>query len=153
MPLTVLDLLFQKLRFMISTMRQKRIAGDSEYSNLVACGVLNTTDAIPRYHHRAGINERTALGRVSEGCHVCCWLFRSNFFTFRACRASLFSLSSLPCMAKQAELTEEYFSKPNTLPISVNLYPPKLRHKYIAIARASLSYPRRLFPSSSTRFP
>ncbi len=26
-------------------------------------------------------------------------------------------------MAKQAELTEEYFSKPNTLPISVNLEP------------------------------
>ena len=56
-----------------------------------------------------------------KGYQVCCWLFRSNFSTFRTCRANLFSLSILPFIAKQAELTVEYFSKPNTLPISVNL--------------------------------
>ena len=67
MPLTVLGLLFQKLRFMTFPMRRKRIAGDSEYSNLVACGILNTTDIIPRYHHRAGIHERAALKLAREG--------------------------------------------------------------------------------------
>jgi hypothetical protein len=70
-----------------------------------------------------------------------------------ALRASLFSFSILPFIDKQAELTEEYFSNPNTLPISVSLCPPKVRHKYIAIARASFSRPRRFFPSSSARFP
>ncbi len=64
MPLTVLGLLFQNLRFMTSPMRRKRIAGISEYPNLVACGNLNSTDAIPRYRHRAGIHERTALKRM-----------------------------------------------------------------------------------------
>lgn len=52
-----------------------------------------------------------------------------NPSTLRTRRTSLFSLSILPYMAKQAELTEEYFSKPNTLPISVKLCPPKLRHR------------------------
>ncbi len=64
MPLTVLGLLFQKLRFMTSPMRRKRIAGDSEYSNLVGCGIQDATDAIPRYHQRAGIHERMALKRA-----------------------------------------------------------------------------------------
>ena len=55
MPLAVLGLLFQKLRFMTCPMRRKRIAGDSEYSNLVGCcGIQDATDAIPRYHQRAG---------------------------------------------------------------------------------------------------
>ena len=43
MPLAVLGLLFQKLRFMTFPMRRKRIAGDSEYSNLVGCGIQDAT--------------------------------------------------------------------------------------------------------------
>lgn len=42
-------------------------------------------------------------------CQVCCWLFRS-FATLRALLASLFSVSILPLIDKQAELADEYFS-------------------------------------------
>jgi hypothetical protein len=64
-----------------------------------------------------------------------CWLFRS-LSTLPARAAYLFSFSILPFIDKQAELTEKHFSNPNTLPMSVNLCRPKIRHKYIAIARA-----------------
>jgi len=83
-------------------------------------------------------------------CQICCWLFKS-LSTLRARPAKLFSFSILPFMDKQAELSEEHFSSPNTLPMSVNLCPPKVRHRYIAIARATFSRPRHFFPSSSRR--
>ncbi len=71
----------------------------------------------------------------------------------RALIASRFSVFILPFMDKQAGLIDEDFFKPNTLPMSVNLCPPKVRHKHIGIARASFSRPRRFLPSSSARFP
>jgi hypothetical protein len=42
----------------------------------------------------------------------------------RAQPANLFSFSIRPFIDKQTELTEEHFSNPNTLPMSVNLSPP-----------------------------
>ena len=61
---------------------------------------------------------------------------------------SLLSTSWLnkPNSPKSASLT------PLSLPISVSLYPLKVRQRYIAIARASFSYPCAFFPSSSTLF-
>jgi len=71
----------------------------------------------------------------------------------RALRASFLSTPTLPFIRKQAELTDELFSNPTTLPISLCLWPPKLRHRYIAIDRASFSSPRRFLPSSSNGLP
>lgn len=88
-----------------------------------------------------------------KGGQVCCWLFSNNLLICSACFANFFSLSTLAFMLKQAELTEEYFSKPSTAPISRNLCPPNSRHRYMAIARASFPCPRRFFLNSSSFFP
>ena len=54
---------------------------------------------------------------------------------------------------KQADLPDEFFSTPNPLPISLCLCPPKVRHIYIAMERASFSFPRRFLLSSSSCLP
>ena len=65
--------------------------------------------------------------RLQEKCKkekgVRPWLFRGSSSIFHVLRAIL----------KQAELTDEVLSSPNTLPISLCLRPPKLRHRYNAI--------------------
>ena len=79
---------------------------------------------------------------ISQRGQVRSWLFCSSSSILRALRAILLSAPTLAFILKHTELTDEVFSNPSTLPISLCLWPPKLRHRYIAMDRASFSSPR-----------
>src|SRR5258706_12352827 len=81
------------------------------------------------------------------------WLFVSSASILRTLRAIFLSNAALAFILKQTELTDEVFSNPSALPISLCLCPPTLRHKYIAIDRASFCSPRRFLLNSSKGLP
>src|SRR3990172_1734375 len=81
------------------------------------------------------------------------WLFCSSSSILRALRAILLFTPTLAFILKQAELTDDVFSNPNTLPISLCLCPPRVRQRYIAMDRASFCSPRRFLLSSSNGLP
>src|SRR5258706_4730122 len=81
------------------------------------------------------------------------WLFDRSSSILRTLRAIFLSNAALAFILKQTELTDEVFSNPSALPISLCLCPPTLRHKYIAIDRASFCSPRRFLLSSSKGLP
>src|SRR5258706_12775170 len=81
------------------------------------------------------------------------WLFVSYASILRTLRAIFLSNAARALILKQTELTDEVFSNPSALPISLCLCPPTLRHKYIAIDRASFCSPRRFLLNSSKGLP